>query len=67
LPLQSLATNAMFQKDYLSAQKFYSSALELNKRVFGENSDKVAQSFTELARVPFMRRKQSREECRFQS
>jgi tetratricopeptide (TPR) repeat protein len=51
MPLQSLGTNALAHKDYPTALKFYTRAVEINEKVFGEASNKVADSLRILSRV----------------
>src|SRR5437879_5633493 len=53
-PLQALGRYALLQRDYNAALDFYSRAVDVNEKAFGENSDKVAASLVYLAVVPFM-------------
>jgi Tetratricopeptide repeat len=51
--LESLARNALFQKDYASAEKFFFQALDLNEQIFGESSNQVATSLVQASSVYF--------------
>src|SRR5260370_16845863 len=53
MPLQSLGTSALMRNDYPAAQKFYTQAVEVNEKAFGESSDKVADSLRILSRIYF--------------
>jgi hypothetical protein len=50
-PLQSLGTSAILQSDFPAAEKFYSRALAITEKVYGENSNMVAQSLLIMSRV----------------
>ncbi|MBZ5696876.1 MAG: tetratricopeptide repeat protein [Acidobacteriia bacterium] len=50
-PLQSLGRNALYHRDYATAEKFYFRAVDVNEKVFGESSDRVANSLVIAASV----------------
>jgi Flp pilus assembly protein TadD len=52
-PLQSLGRNAMMQRDYPSAEKFFFQAVDVNEKVFGESSGQVASALVMAAGVYF--------------
>jgi tetratricopeptide (TPR) repeat protein len=49
--LWSLGANALFKNDYKAALDFYSRAVDVNEKTFGENNANVADSLTFLAGV----------------
>jgi tetratricopeptide (TPR) repeat protein len=49
--LWALGADALSKSDYKSALDFYSRAVDVNKKTFGENNSKVADSLTFLAGV----------------
>lgn len=51
--VESLGRNALFQKDYASAEKFFFRAVDLNAQVFGESSNQVATSLVQASTVYF--------------
>ncbi len=53
-PLESLARNALFQKDYVSAEKFFFRAVDPERTsIFGESSNQVATSLVQASTVYF--------------
>lgn len=50
-PLQSLGRNALIQRDYTAAEKFYFREVDVNEKVYGEGSDRVAASLLDAASV----------------
>ena len=51
LPLQSLGRNALMQHDYAAAEKFYFRDVDVNEKVYGEGSDRVAASLLDAASI----------------
>jgi hypothetical protein len=55
-PLQSLARNALMQRDFASAEKLFFRAVDINEKSFGEASDKVAASLVQATTVYFVQK-----------
>jgi tetratricopeptide (TPR) repeat protein len=61
-PLQSLGRNALFQKDYAAAEKFFFRAVDINEKVYGEGSNKVAESLVQASMVYFAQKDYAKQE-----
>ena len=55
-PLQSLGRNALFQRDFATAEKYFFRAVDLNEKFFGEGSDKVAETLVQASAVYFVQK-----------